>query len=223
MYFRQLSDYIKRQSSNREDDLGGGVAARRVAIYSDTDSSGSVTGIGSLSTKLIVIRGNSGAGKSTIAKQIRLRFDRQCALVEQDYLRRIVLRELDKPGGIAPMLIAETVRFALDHDRHVVLEGILHATRYGEMIRTLLKQHRGANFVFYLDVSFEETLRRHTTRPQANEFTADDMRSWYAPRDLLGVDDEHVVPEGSALEDTVDLIGRVVGAPNPAILTQAPR
>jgi thymidylate kinase len=182
-----------------------------------------VTGIGSLSTKLIVIRGNSGAGKSTIAKQIRLRFDRQCALVEQDYLRRIVLRELDQPGGIAPMLIAETVRFALDHDRHVVLEGILHAARYGAMIRTLLEQHLGANFVFYLDVSFEETLRRHTTRPQANEFTADDMRSWYAPRDLLGVDGEHVVPESSALEDTVDLIGRVVGAPNPAILTQAPR
>jgi len=31
--------------------------------------------------------------------------------VEQDYLRRIVLRERDKPGGVAPALIGHTVRF----------------------------------------------------------------------------------------------------------------
>jgi predicted kinase len=178
-----------------------------------------MTGIGAPSTKLIVIRGNSGAGKSTIAKQIRLRFDRQCALVEQDYLRRIVLRELDKPGGIAPLLIAQTVQFALNHGRHVVLEGILHAARYANVITALLAQHRGANFVFYLDVSLEETLRRHASRPQANEFTADDMRGWYAPRDLLGIDGERVVPETSTLEATVELIGRVVGAPGVLDLT----
>jgi hypothetical protein len=78
--------------------------------------------IGSAHTKLVVIRGNSGSGKSSIARELRLRYGRGCALVEQDYLRRIVLRERDKPGGLAPSLIAHTVRFALDHDYHVILE-----------------------------------------------------------------------------------------------------
>jgi predicted kinase len=70
--------------------------------------------IGTPSTVLIVIRGNSGSGKSSIARQLQRRHGRGCALIEQDYLRRIVLRERDKPGGIAPALIEQTVRFALE-------------------------------------------------------------------------------------------------------------
>lgn len=43
-----------------------------------------------------------------------------CALVEQDYPRRVLLRERDKPGGLAPALIDQTVRMARDHDYHVI-------------------------------------------------------------------------------------------------------
>lgn len=121
--------------------------------------------IGSARTNLVVIRGNSGSGKSSIARQLRLRCGRGYALVEQDYLRRIVLRERDEPGGLAPALIEHTVRFALDHDYHVILEGILFSGRYGDMIAAVRRAHRGRTFVYYLDVSLAETLRRHATRP----------------------------------------------------------
>jgi predicted kinase len=168
---------------------------------------------GSAHTTLIVIRGNSGAGKSTIAARVRLRYDRGCALVEQDYLRRIVLRERDLPGILAPALISQTARFALDHGRHVVLEGILNREKYGDMITDLLTDHRGRNVVFYLEVSLEETLRRHGTRPRATEFTGDDMRGWYAANDVLGVAGEHVIPESSTLDQTVELICHLAGAP----------
>ncbi|MDT5028940.1 MAG: hypothetical protein QOE61_5366, partial [Micromonosporaceae bacterium] len=120
---------------------------------------------------------------------------------------------LDKPGGLAPELIAQTARFALNHDYHVVLEGILAAARYADMITSLLRSHRGENFVFYLDVSLEETLRRHSLRPQASQFTGDDMRGWYLPRDLLGVDGEHVVEETSSFDDSVAFIARIAGFP----------
>src|SRR5262249_5975818 len=155
---------------------------------------------GSAHTTLIVIRGNSGAGKSTIAQRVQLRYDRDCALVEQDYLRRIVLRERDVPGILAPALISHTARFALDHGRHVVLEGILNREKYGGMITDLLTDHRGRNFVFYLDVSLDETLRRHGTRPQATEFTSDAMRGWFVPKDVLGAVGEHVIPDSSTLD-----------------------
>jgi uridine kinase len=45
---------------------------------------------------LVVIRGNSGSGKSTVTRELRHRYGRGCALVEQDYLRRMVLRERDE-------------------------------------------------------------------------------------------------------------------------------
>jgi adenylate kinase family enzyme len=173
--------------------------------------------IGTPSTTLIVIRGNSGSGKSSIARQLQRRYGRGCALIEQDYLRRIVLRELDGPGGIAPALIEQTVRFALDNRYHAILEGILSSHKYGPMIAALRRTHRGTTHVFYLDVSFEETLRRHGTRPQATDFTAADMRRWYKPWDLLGFDDEHVVPEASSMEAT---IARIAATANLSLTTR---
>jgi predicted kinase len=161
---------------------------------------------GTRSTKLVVIRGNSGSGKSSIAKAVRMNHGRGCALVEQDYLRRIVLRELDKPGGLAADFIDHTVRYLLDHKQHVVLEGILWSPRYGQMIKELVRCHRGHSSVFYLDISFEETLRRHQTRPQAAQFSPQDMRGWYHPHDVLGVAGEYVIGEDSTLDASVQFI-----------------
>jgi hypothetical protein len=165
------------------------------------------------STTLIVIRGNSGSGKSTIARELRLRYGRGCALVEQDYLRRIVLRERDRPDGLTPAFIEHTVRFALDHHYHVVLEGILYADWYGAAVAALVRANRGRSHVFYLDVSLAETLRRHATRPQASQYTADDMRGWYRPRDLLGLDGERLIPERTSTEDAIALIAATAALP----------
>jgi len=161
---------------------------------------------------LIVIRGNSGSGKSTIARRLQRGHGRGCALVEQDYLRRIVLRERDKQGGIAPGLIARTVRYPLRHGYHVVLEGILHSGRYGDMIRELRAGHRRTH-LFYLDVSLDETLRRHERFRQAADFTGDDMRGWYAPHDVLGLAGEHVLPETTTVEKAVAVIAATSGLP----------
>ena len=55
--------------------------------------------IGSATTRLVVIRGNSASGKSAVAGKIRARYGRGLAIVGQDNLRRVVLREHDIPGG----------------------------------------------------------------------------------------------------------------------------
>jgi predicted kinase len=175
-----------------------------------------VTPTGTSATRLIVLRGNSGSGKSTVARAVRERYGRGCALVEQDYLRRIVLRELDGDGGIAPALVAQTVRFALDHGYHVVLEGILARARYGSVMSCLFRAHRGRAAVFYFDVTWEETLRRHADRPQATEFSADDMKKWWLPRDLLGVAGERVISEELSQAATVDLVARELDGVPPA-------
>jgi adenylate kinase family enzyme len=157
---------------------------------------------------LILVRGNSGSGKTTVARTVRSRYGRGCALIEQDYLRRIILREHDVGAstGIAPEFIAQAAAFALSHGYHVVLEGILRADRYADSLRRLIADHDGPSHVYYLDVSLEETLRRHLSRPQT--FTAADMRGWYRPRDILGIAHETVIGEESGLDETVDHILR---------------
>jgi adenylate kinase family enzyme len=161
---------------------------------------------GTPETRLIILRGNSGSGKSTIARTVRQRYGRGCALVEQDYLRRIVLRERDVPGGHAPALIDRTVRFALDIGYHVICEGILHAARYRPVLTALHAAHCGTTSVFYLSASLDETLRRHCGRPQHNEFTTDDMRGWYVDNDLLGLPDECVIDEQTSLDEAVEIV-----------------
>ena len=68
---------------------------------------------GSESTRLIILRGNSASGKSTVAAEIRERYGRGIAIVSQDNLRRIVLRERDIPGGAYIGLIDSVARYAL--------------------------------------------------------------------------------------------------------------
>jgi len=162
--------------------------------------------VGSEQTRLVVLRGNSGSGKSAVAKAIREAYGRGVAWVSQDLVRRIILKEKDRPGGVNVGLIDQITRYPLDHCYHVVLDGILYADRYEQMLAGLRRDHLGLSCFYYLDVSLGETLRRHATRPQAVEFGADQMRDWYRPRDLLASIGERVIPENSALQDTVDMI-----------------
>ena len=41
--------------------------------------------------KLIILRGNSGSGKTTIAKELQKRFGRNTMLISQDMVRRDML------------------------------------------------------------------------------------------------------------------------------------
>lgn len=163
-------------------------------------------------TSLVVLRGNSGSGKSTTARAVRARLGRGVAWVEQDHLRRIVLRERDVPGGANIGLIAQTVRYALDHDYCVLLEGILAAERYEGMLADLHRDHAGHTLFYYFDTTFEETVRRHATRPQATAFTTEQMAEWYRSRDLLGFVAEQLIPEDASAESTVERIVRDLAA-----------
>lgn len=174
---------------------------------------------------LVIIRGNSGSGKTTTAREVRRRYGRGAALLEQDHLRRVVLREHDSSDNdpVAPMFITTTARTALELGYHVILEGILHTGRYAKVLHTLIEQHSGPVAVFYIDVSFDETVRRHLNRAEPIPVTADQMRDWYTPRDLLDLAGETLIPETSSLDETVATILHTSGLARAAALTPCPR
>ncbi|WIX81868.1 kinase [Amycolatopsis carbonis] len=155
---------------------------------------------------LLILRGPSGAGKTTTALALRTHWGRGTALIQQDVVRRQILREHDVPGGVNIGLIDVMCRHALGAGFDVILEGIFHADRYGAMLRRLIADHHGPTLACFFDVPFPETVRRHTTRPLAAEFTPDDMLSWYVPDDRLRVPGEVVLGDDLTLEDTVERI-----------------
>jgi NTP pyrophosphatase (non-canonical NTP hydrolase)/predicted kinase len=173
---------------------------------------------------LVIIRGNSGSGKTSTAREVRRRYGRGCALLEQDYLRRIVLREhgSNSTPTAAPGFIVAVARAALAAGFHVVLEGMLQTASYGEPLRRLIAEHPGPSFVFWLDVSFAETVRRHERRTEPPQFTAADMRAWYTPGDVLRVPGEQVIAEPAGFEQTVAAILHGSGLAAASPLTPCP-
>jgi len=151
-------------------------------------------------TRLITIRGNSASGKSTIASLIREKHGRGIALIGQDNLRRVVLREHDTAGAANIGLIDLTCRYALVNGFHVILEGILRAERYGEMLTRLRADYAGRSSWWFLDVGFSETLKRHDTKPQASEYGEAEMRRWWLERDFLPGRFEQVITADESAE-----------------------
>lgn len=168
---------------------------------------------------LAVVRGPSGSGKSTVARALRRELGRGSALVEQDHVRRTLLWEADTAGALNIDLVDTIARRTLAAGRSTVVEGIFPSARYGDMLRALLADHPGPSVCAYLDVPFEETVRRHATRPQAAEFTPDEMRAWWLTDDRLGVPGELVLgAESSAPRTTAGLLrelGVSAGAATP--------
>jgi predicted kinase len=166
---------------------------------------------------LIVVRGNSGSGKSSIVEGIRQAHGHGVAWIEQDYVRRIIFQELDQPDGANVQVIRQIARQALDRGYHAVVEGIMPKIRYGDMLAQLRDDHAGPSYFYYLDIPLEETVRRHATRPKATAFTAEEMATWYTGTDLLDEPRETVIDQTSSLQTTVNRILTETGLLRPKI------
>jgi predicted kinase len=160
-------------------------------------------------SKLIILRGNSASGKSSVAHELQIQLGYGTALIEQDYIRRKLLRERDRPNQPNIELIALNVLYSLEHCDVVILEGILSNDHYSHMLAGLLSKHPD-HYVYYFDISLEETLRRHATKPVANEYGEEQMRKWYLPYDVLRVKNEQIIDETLTLEQIVEKIKKDV-------------
>lgn len=156
--------------------------------------------------KLIILRGNSGSGKSSVARELQLSMGYGTALIEQDYLRRKLLREKERSDQPNIELIELNAIFALGHGYDVIVEGILRKDYYGDMLRSLIESHDGLTYIYYFDIPFEETLNRHVTKPNADEFGEAEMRELYRPHDLLGMKNEQIISEESTFAMSVERI-----------------
>lgn len=89
-----------------------------------------------------------------------------------------MLHEHDIPRGANISLIEHIASYGLGQGLIVIVEGILDADRYGDMLERLTRSTRYA-LHYGFDLTFEETARRHAARPQAAAFTLEQMAGWY--------------------------------------------
>jgi predicted kinase len=159
-------------------------------------------------SKLIILRGNSGSGKSAVARKLAENLGSKVAIIAGDYYRQNMLFPIGECGDDVGELMAQNVNYCLSRGYTVFLDSIFYAHDVNKQYlgALLAKNGHENNYIFNFDVSFEETARRHQTRPLKDAFTVDQMKEWYKPVEPLGYDYEFTIPEHSTLEQTADFI-----------------
>lgn len=157
-------------------------------------------------TTLIILRGNSGSGKTTAGKALQKKFGHGTMLISQDVVRREMLFVKDGPNPEASQLLNELVLYGKKHCNIVVLEGILNSKWYRKLFLNLLAEFKNQIFAYYFDIPFEETLNRHKQKPNAHEFGEKEMRKWWNEKDLLGIIPEVFIHKELSLNEIVDMI-----------------
>lgn len=156
--------------------------------------------------KLIIIRGNSGSGKTSVAKELQLKFGHNTMLISQDVIRRDMLKVHDGQGTKALRLLMKLLEYGRENSEVVILEGILNATWYKELFSLALELYKGDIYAYYYDIPFDETLRRHKTKPNFNDFGEYEMRSWWMDKDMIKIIPETILTAEISIEKTVELM-----------------
>ncbi|SOC42487.1 kinase [Ureibacillus acetophenoni] len=159
-----------------------------------------------MESKLIILRGNSGSGKTTIANCLQTHFGRGTLLVSQDIIRREMLKVNDREGNLSIDLIRQIAEYGKGKCEIVIVEGILYSKFYCEMLKNLIQFFNNKAFTYYFDLPFEETVRRHNTRAKKDDFGEESLRSWWIEKDYLGVDGETKLTAEMSQNEILDLI-----------------
>lgn len=138
-------------------------------------------------SKLIILRGNSGSGKTTVAKALQKKLGYNTMLISQDEVRRNMLWVKDGIDTKALPLMAELLKYGSEHSEFIILEGIMYDEWYSPLFK-LANELYGSNvYAYYFDIPFEETVRRHNMRNKSQEFGEEAMRRWWREKDFSSV------------------------------------
>ncbi|MGT2799105.1 kinase [Streptococcus marmotae] len=159
---------------------------------------------------LVIIRGNSGSGKTSLAEALQHHYGRKTLVISQDNVRRTMLKETVEPGNLSIGLTEAIARFGHAEDLLVIVEGFYEADIYGEMLVQLHQLFAPRVYAYYYDIPFEETVKRHATRSKRADFTPEDMKRWWKEKDYLGWAEEVLLSAELSLEATVQLICQAI-------------
>jgi adenylylsulfate kinase-like enzyme len=156
---------------------------------------------------LVIIRGNSGSGKSSVAKALQRQFGRNTLIISQDVVRREMLWAHDGIDTTAIPLLISLMKYGYDNSEITIIEGILNSTWYKPLFEKAVELfHKENIYAYYYDLPFDETLKRHDTKSNKFDFGAEDMRRWWNEKDYVGFISEKTLTEEIALDDAVKMI-----------------
>ena len=93
--------------------------------------------------------------------------------------------------------------YGREHSDIVILEGIMYADWYKPLFELAIQLYDTKVYAYYFDIPFEETLKRHQTKPNCNEFGEEAMRKWWREKDFSGVLMERIITSEKDIQGIV--------------------
>lgn len=159
-----------------------------------------------MQTKIIILRGNSGSGKTTISKKLQKKLGHGTLLIPQDVVRREMLYVKDGVDTKAVDLLIQLIMYGKENCACVILEGILNSHWYRRLFETIKYEFNNKIYAYYFDIPFEETLLRHKGKSNANEFGEAEMKRWWMEKDYINIISEQTISKDMTEDEIVDMI-----------------
>ena len=161
-----------------------------------------------MENKLIILRGPSASGKTTVAKKLFELAKNKVVLIQQDYYRFIF-----KPAGGGSKSNSKTVHKMIEHNvsialksgYDVILEGILSVRSYQDILERIINSHQGKSYIFYFDISFEEKVQRHKAKGNL-DYGEKEMEQWYPGAHKSNHELETIIPETYSINQIINKI-----------------
>ena len=143
--------------------------------------------------KIIIVHGPTGAGKSTLAEQLRLGQSQPRALIALDAIYNEMLGgEGTQAKHEAVALIELLIRRLTADEYNIVVEGVLRPDYFRPMF-TRLNAEFDITYI-YLAANVETSVKRHAGRTkERHNFGEDKVREWHTRSEPLGFANEKII------------------------------
>ncbi|EGJ27389.1 kinase [Streptococcus porcinus] len=141
---------------------------------------------------LIIIRGNAASGKSSLARALQRQLGENTLRLSQDELRREMLLAHDGFNTPTIPLLKTLLHYGFNNCDYIILEGILKADWYQPIWHYITEKSHIKTLAYYYDLTFEETVKRHSQRAKAKDFGKESLEKWWNDKDYIKVIPEHL-------------------------------
>lgn len=156
--------------------------------------------------KLIILRGNSGSGKSTVARALQRHFGINALMISQDNVSRDMVYALEGGDEYTQALAMHILSYGHENNSITIMDGIFKKHQYEKLLKYARDLYGDEIYAYYFDLPFEETLKRHETRWKVKEFGKEEMKRWWQDRDFLGFISEKIITKELSKEEIVNMI-----------------
>lgn len=78
----------------------------------------------------------------------------------------------------------------------------MYADWYEPLFELAVQLYGADIYAYYFDIPFEETLKRHQTKPNCHSFGEKEMRRWWREKDFSAVLNEVTITDEKEMEET---------------------